>query len=318
MEKLSRKVSIIGCGRVGMKFAYSMAIKGLAREIVLVDYDNARAEGEAMDLCDGGPFLSPVDIYAGDYSDTANSELVIITAGAGRKPGQTRIDLVKGNVEIVKAIVPEIVKYSPDAVILVVSNPVDILSYVTYKVSGKPSSEIIGSGTLLDTARLINLLQAPFDVNMRSIYAPIFGEHGDTAFPAWSVATIGGVPLKDAFGALDNPSKIDYKAKLNNIFQEVKDRGKEIIKRKGETSSGIGLSMSRIAKAVLKDENSVLSVSVLLEDYHGVNDVYLSVPAIINKKGVKKVLKISFNDEEMKAFHHSAAEVKKVIKEIGF
>jgi L-lactate dehydrogenase len=317
METLARKVSIVGCGKVGMRYAYSMVIKGLVRELCLVDFYKEVAEGEAMDLSDGGPFLSSVDVYAGDYSDTANSELVIITAGAGRKPGQSRIDLVKGNVEIIKSIIPQVVKYSPNAIILVVSNPVDILSYVTYKVSGKPSNEIIGSGTLLDTARLINLLKGLFDVNLRSIYAPIFGEHGETAFPAWSKATIGGVPLEDAFEAFSNKN-INYKEELNRIFQEVKDRGKEIIKRKGETSYGIGLSMTRISKAVLKNEKSVLPVSTLLQDYHGVSDVYLSVPAIVGKKGIEKVLKVRFNDEEMKAFKYSADEVKKVIKEIGF
>jgi L-lactate dehydrogenase len=318
MLKITRKVSIIGCGRVGMRFAYFMMSRGLTRELVLVDYDKARAEGEAMDLSDGSPFVAPIDVHSGDYSDTANSELIIITAGSGRKPGQSRIDLVKGNVDIVKSIVPEIVKYSPDAVILVVSNPVDILSYVTYKISGKPSHEILGSGTLLDTARLVNLLRELFGVNVKSIYAPVFGEHGETAFPAWSKATVGGVPLEDAFEAFDNPSNINYKEELNHIFQEVKDRGREIIKRKGETSYGIGASMTSISKAILKDENSVLPVSTLLEDYHGISDVYLSVPAIVNKRGVKKVLTVRFNDEEMKAFHHSAEEVKKVIKEIGF
>jgi L-lactate dehydrogenase len=270
-----------------------------------------------MDLADGGPFLSSVDVYSGDYAETANSELVIITAGAGRKPGQSRIDLVKGNVEIIKSIVPQAVKYSPGAVFLIVSNPVDILSYVTYKISGKPSNEIIGSGTLLDTARLVNLLKGLFDVNLRSIYSPVFGEHGETAFPAWSKATIGGVPLEDAFAAF-NSKNVNYKEELSRIFQEVKDRGKEIIKRKGETSYGIGLSMTRISKAVLKNEKSVLPVSTLLQDYHGVSDVYLSVPAIVGKAGIEKVLKVRFSEEETAAFKHSAEEVKKVIREIGF
>ncbi|MDR1196488.1 MAG: L-lactate dehydrogenase [Endomicrobium sp.] len=317
MEKLARKVSIIGCGKVGMRYAYSMVIKGLARELCMVDYYNEIAEGEAMDLADGGPFLSSVDVYSGDYADIAGSELVIITAGAGRKPGQSRIDLVKGNAEIIKSIVPQIIKYAPSAIILVVSNPVDILSYVTYKISGKPSNEIIGSGTLLDTARLINLLKKLFDVNLRSIYAPVFGEHGDTAFPAWSKATIGGVPLEDAFEAF-NGKDMNYKEEIDRIFREVKDRGKEIIKRKGETSYGIGLSMTRISKAILKNEKSALSVSTYLEDYHGVGDVYLSVPAIVGKRGIEKVLKVRFNEEEMNAFKHSAQSVKQVIKEIGF
>ncbi|MCL1971643.1 MAG: L-lactate dehydrogenase [Endomicrobia bacterium] len=316
METLSRKVSIVGCGNVGMRYAYSMVIKGLARELCLVDLHKEIAEGEAMDLADGGPLLSSVDVYPGDYQDTANSELVIITAGSGRKPGQSRMDLVKGNVEIIKSVIPKVLKYSPNAVILVVSNPVDILSYAAYKISGKPSGEIIGSGTLLDTTRLVNLLKGLFDVNLRSIYAQVLGEHGETAFPVWSKATVGGVPLEDAFKAFNH--NVDYKAELERIFQEVKNRGKEIIKRKGETSYGIGLSMTRISKAVLKNEKSVLPVSVLLEDYHGVSDVYLSVPAIVGKKGIEKVLKVRFNDEEMKAFRHSAAEVKKVIKEIGF
>ncbi|MCL2335587.1 MAG: L-lactate dehydrogenase [Endomicrobia bacterium] len=343
MPNSIRKVSIVGCGNVGMRFAYSLVIEGIARELVLVDYMKEKAAGEAMDLSDGGPFISPIDIYSGDYSDTVGSDLVVITAGAGRKPGQTRMELAKGNVEIIKEIVSEIVKYSPEAVILMVSNPVDVLSYVAYKVSGKPSGQIIGSGTLLDTARLVNLLKDMFEVNVRSIYAPIFGEHGETAFPAWSKVTIGGMPVEDAFCSLTNTSEsrgaeaacgteavcgteaacgaeaaCGCKKELDRIFQETKDRGKEIIKRKGETSYGIGISLTKIAKAVLKDENSVLSVSTLLEDYYGISNVFLSVPAVINRQGVKKILKINFNEEEIKALHHSAEEVKKVIKEVGF
>ncbi|WP_373477154.1 L-lactate dehydrogenase [Candidatus Endomicrobiellum devescovinae] len=313
--KLSPKVCIVGCGNVGMRYAYSMMIGGVAREMVLVDYNKNKAEGEAMDLTHGAPFVSPIKIYAGDYKDSANSDLVVITAGRGQKQGETRIDLIKGNAEIFKTIIPEIVKYSPKAIILVATNPVDILSYITYKISGKPSREIIGSGTVLDTARFRYLISKELNVDSRNIHASIFGEHGDSEFPMWSKAVVGDIFFRDYF---ETQNKEKGEQKLKEIFEDVRDSAYEIIEKKGETSYGIGLSLTKISKAILKDQNSVLPVSSLLEDYYGINDVYLSVPAIVHKNGIRQVMKIDFDKEELKALQNSAAKIKEVIKASGF
>jgi L-lactate dehydrogenase len=315
MLKLSPKVCIAGCGNVGMRYAYSMMIGGIAREMVLVDYNKKKAEGEAMDLSHGAPFVSPIKIYSGDYTDSANSDLVVITAGRGQKQGETRIDLIKGNAEIFKTIIPEIVKYSPKAIILVATNPVDILSYITYKISGKPSREIIGSGTVLDTARFRYLISKELNVDSRNIHASIFGEHGDSEFPMWSKAVVGDIFFRDYFEA---QNKEKGEQKLKEIFEDVRDSAYEIIDKKGETSYGIGLSLTKISKAILKDQNSVLPVSSLLEDYYGINDVYLSVPAIVHKNGIRQVMKIDFDKEELKALQNSAAKIKEVIKASGF
>lgn len=319
MKSFTPKVSIIGCGNVGMRYAYSMIIKGIARELVLVDYNIKKAEGEAMDLSHGAPYVSPVKIYAGGYQDTANSDLAVITAGRGQKPGESRIDLVKGNAEILKTIIPQVVKYSPQAVILVASNPVDILSYIAYKISGKPSGEVIGSGTVLDSARFRYLIGRHCNVDSRSIHAFILGEHGDTEFPVWSKAMIGGVFFKDYCRVCDKENcSADEESKLKEIFEDVRDSAYEIIEKKGETSYGIGLALAKISSAVLKDENTILPVSSLLENYHGISDIYLSVPAVVHKSGIRQTLSVDFNAEELKFLQSSAQKVKEVIKASGF
>lgn len=322
MSKLSPKVSIIGCGNVGVRYAYSMIIKGIARELVLIDSNKRKAEGEAMDLSHGAPFVSPVNVYAGDYPDIADSDLVVITAGRGQKPGETRIDLVKGNAEIFKSIIPEVVKYAPKAIILIASNPVDILSYIAYKISGKSASEVIGSGTVLDSARLRYAIGRHCNVDVRNVHASIFGEHGDSEFPLWSSAMIGRVLFSkycaNCTNACNDVCCSKHETVREKIFEEVRDSAYEIIERKGETSYGIGLALARISKAILRDQNSILSVSSLLTDYYGVSDLYLSVPTIINKSGVRQTLKLDFNEEELNAFKKSAEQVKKVIRESGF
>jgi L-lactate dehydrogenase len=271
-----------------------------------------------MDLSHGAPYVSPVKIYAGDYPDTADSDLVVITAGRGQKPGETRTDLVKGNAEILKSIVPQVVKYSPKAIILVASNPVDILSYIAYKISGKPANEVIGSGTVLDSARFRYLIGKHCNVDSRSIHASVLGEHGDTEFPMWSKAMIGGVLFSQYCSVCKDKCGQDQKIMLEEIFAEVRDSAYEIIDKKGETSYGIGLALAKISKAILKDENSVLPVSSLLENYHGISDIYLSVPAVVHKTGVRQVLEADFNEKELKSFLYSAQQVKKVIRESGF
>ncbi|MDR2395556.1 MAG: L-lactate dehydrogenase [Endomicrobium sp.] len=315
MINLTPKVCIVGCGNVGMRYAYSMIISGVTREMVLVDYNREKAEGEAMDLSHGAPFVSPIKIYAGDYPDTANSDLVVISAGRGQKPGETRIDLIKANAEIFKTIIPEIVEYSPNAIILVATNPVDILSYITYKISGKPAKEVIGSGTVLDTARLRYLIGKELNVDSRNIHASIFGEHGDSEFPVWSKAVVGDVFFKEYFKYCN---KDNNETKLKKIFEDVRDSAYKIIEKKGETSYGIGLSLTKISKAILKNQNSVLPVSSLLENYYGISDLYLSVPAIVSRQGIRQVMKVEFDKLELEALKNSALKIKEVIKASGF
>ncbi len=313
---LKPKVSIIGCGSVGMRYAYALMIKGIAREITLVDVDMKKAEGEAMDLSHGLPYTDPVNIVAGEYKDTAGSDLVVVTAGKKRKAGQTRVDLLKDNIDLFKTIIPEIMKYAPDAILLIVSNPVDLLTYITYKISGKKSSKIIGSGTLLDTARLKNEISKNCNIDSRSIHAYILGEHGDSGFPVWSKAAVGGINIEKYCLLCDN--KCQYKKKLEEIFNNVKTSGSAIIARKGETSYGIGLALLKITQAILKNENAVLPVSVLIENIYGINDVYLSLPAVINSDGVRQVQNIELNDTEKQAFLKSANVLKQLLKEVGF
>ncbi|MDR0618063.1 MAG: L-lactate dehydrogenase [Endomicrobium sp.] len=316
MLNLSPKVCIVGCGNVGMRYAYSMIISGVAREMVLLDHNKDKAEGEAMDLSHGAPFVSPIKIYAGDYPDTVNSDLVVITAGRGQKYGETRIDLIKSNAEIFKTIVPEIVKYSPSAITLVATNPVDILSYITYKISGKPSKEVIGSGTVLDTARLRYLIGEELNVDSRNIHASIFGEHGDSEFAVWSKAVVGDMFFRDYFKECNN--KYSNDTKLRRIFEDVRDSAYKIIDKKGETSYGIGLALTKISKAILKNQNSVLPVSSLLEDYYGISDIYLSVPAIVHRQGIRQIMKVDFDKQELEALKSSASKIKEVIKASGF
>lgn len=316
MESLNPKISIIGCGNVGLRYAYALIMSGLARQMVLVDIDKKRVEGEVLDLSHTAPYVSPVEIIAGDYPDTKDSNLVVITAGKKQKVGQSRIDLVRDNVEIFKKIIPEIVKHSPSAILLIVTNPVDILSYATYKFSSKPAKEVIGSGTVLDTARFRFLLAKHCNIDPHNVHAYILGEHGDSEFPVWSRAMIGGILFKEYCPMCSRYAECKHNKELGNIFLEVKNSAYEIIEKKGETSHGIGLALVRITRAILHDENAILPVSSLVKGYLGIKDVYLSLPAILNKDGVKQVLQIKLAPEEQQAFKNSASAIKKVIKEI--
>ena len=317
MADLKPKISIIGCGNVGMRYAYALIMKGGVRQLVLVDLDQKRLKGEVMDLSHGAPYISPVEIIAGDYSHIKNSDLVVITAGKKQKPDQTRLDLAKDNVELYRKIIPEIVKYASSAILLIVSNPVDVLSYAAYKFSSKPKEKVIGSGTVLDTARFRFLLSKHCNVDPRNIHAYILGEHGDSEFPVWSRAMIGGVLFKDYCYICKKSATCQHDKELNKVFTEVKDSAYEIIERKQETSYGIGLALVRITQAIINDENAILPVSSLVENYLGIDDVYLSLPSVINKEGVREVLKIELNPQEKQAFKNSADAVKRVIRETG-
>lgn len=311
---LKPKVSVIGAGNVGIRYAYSLMLSGLARSIVIVDLDKERAEGEVLDLASGMPYISPVEIKVGEYSDLEGSDLIVITAGRKQKPGQTRLDLAKDNVNVYRQIIPQVMKYSPGAVFLIVTNPVDVLSYAAYKISGKPWQQVIGSGTVLDSARLRFLLSQHCNIDARNIHAYILGEHGDSEFPVWSKAMFGGTLLG---GYCSVCKKCNNKKVLEEIFKEVRDFAYKIIEKKGETSYGIGLALVRISEALLKDENSVLPVSCLVNGYYGINDLYMSLPAVVNKSGIREVFQIQLNQEEEVLLQNSAAAIKTVIQESG-
>lgn len=317
MAGLNPKVSVIGCGNVGVRYAYALAITGSAREIVLLDADRKKMEGEVMDLSHGAPFIPPVEIRAGDYADLAHSDIVAITAGRRQKPGQGRMDLARDNVELFRELVPRIVAHAPRALLLIVTNPVDVLSYAAYRISGKPPREVVGSGTVLDSARLRFLMARHCRVDARNVHAYVLGEHGDTEFPAWSCATIGGVRLADCCPGCWNGSICGRVEELRGIFLEVRDSAYEIIARKGETSYGIGLAMARITQAVLQDENAILPVSSLARDIPGVGEVYISRPAVVHRSGVRDVLRLNLADEEALALKRSAETVRRAIEECG-
>lgn len=311
---LKPKVAIIGAGNVGMRYAYSLMISGLSRSIVILDLDRKRAEGEALDLASGMPYLSPVDISVGEYADLEGADLIVITAGQKQKPDQSRLELAKGNVRIYKEIIPKITRYAQDAILLIVTNPVDVLAYAAHKISGKPWNKVIGSGTILDSARFRFLLSSHCNIDSRNIHAYILGEHGDSEFPVLSKAMLGGVLLDEHCPVC---SHCDHRQATQGIFEEVRDYAYKIIERKGETSYGIGLALVRISQAILKDENSILPVSCLVEDYYGVGDVYMSLPAVINKNGVREILKLELNEEEIGYFKKSAHTIKEAIRGSG-
>jgi L-lactate dehydrogenase len=317
MRDFKPKVSIIGCGSVGMRYAYALMMRGVARQIVIVDIDRKRLEGEVMDLSHGAPYLPPVEVTAGEYPDIVNSDLVVITAGKKQTPGQTRVELVRDNVEIFKKIIPEIVKYAPAAIFLVAANPVDILAYAAYKISSKPPREILSSGTVLDSARFRFLISRHCCIDPHNVHAYILGEHGDSEFAVWSKAMIGGILFADYCCVCRQKNNCRRDETFKSLFEEVRDSAYKIIEKKGETSYGIGLALARITQAVINDENAVLPVSSLVSYYYGVNDVYLSVPAVVNRTGVREILHIDFNAEEEESFRSSAAAVKKVIKDAG-
>jgi L-lactate dehydrogenase len=316
MKKLIPKISIIGCGNVGMEYAYAIIIKGLVRELILVDADQDKAEGNAMDLSHGAPYINPVQIEAGDYPDIADSDLIVITVGSKQKPGESRIDLVKKNAMLFTKIIPEINEISPDSIILIASNPVDVLSHVSYKLSGKHYSKVFGSGTSLDTARFRFILGEHCNVNPKNVHAYILGEHGDSEFAVWSSAMIGGT-LFDEYCHISNKNiECDSQTKAQ-LVNRVRNSAYKIIEKKGETSFGIGLALAQITKSIVNDENTILPVSTLIQDYLGVEDIFLSLPTIINGQGISSPLKIQLNTEEKSQFTDSANKIRKIIDSLN-
>ncbi len=315
MKNSVSKVVIIGAGSVGSTFAFSLMRTGLTREIVLIDKDENRANGECMDLNHGAAFVPPVKIYPAGYEGCKNADIVVITAGVKQKAGESRIDLLQRNAGIMKEIVGNIIQYTKDAILLIVSNPVDILTYVAMKVSGFPKKKVIGSGTVLDTSRFRYLLSEHCRVDARNVHAYIIGEHGDTELAVWSQANIGGMRLSK-YCPLCNRQGCNYKEDLQKIFEEVKNSAYKIIEFKGATYYAIGLSLVKIVSAILRDENSVLPVSGYLENRHGVSDVYLSIPAIVNRNGIERQLEIELSKEEEVQFRASAEKLKAEIERL--
>lgn len=313
MNSKGNKISVIGAGFVGSTTAYALMISGLASEIVIVDINKEKAQGEAMDLSHGESFVKPVDIISGDYKDTKDSDIVIITAGISIKQGQTRLDIIQKNLEIFKVMIPEIVKYNPNAILLVVSNPVDILSYITYKLSGFPKERVIGSGTVLDTSRLRFGLSRHFDVDIRNIHTYVMGEHGDSEFAAWSLTSIAGMNIQEYCRNLcvECDSSIQ-----EDLLLDVKNAGYKIVQMKGATNYAVALAVRRITEAILRNENSILTVSNLLSGEYGVKDIYMGIPAIVGSGGVKKALEVPLNTEENNKLYSSFNALNEVIKNI--
>lgn len=302
-----RKCAVIGCGFVGATAAFSLAQSSLFSEMVLIDIDRKKAEGEAADISHALPLISPMDIYAGDYSDLADANLIIITAGAAQLPGQTRTDLVESNTKIFKSIVSNIAKYNTEGILLVVTNPVDVLTYVTLKISGFPPERVIGSGTVLDTARLKYLVGRHLDVDPRNVHTFIIGEHGDSELPVWSSANVSGVDLNKFCENCHTHCDMNS---LQNLFNDVKMSAYKIIEAKGATYYAIAESVRRIASAIMRDENTILPVSTLASGHYGLDDVCLGLPCIVGRNGIKQVLEIPLNDTEHSLLVKSADKLK--------
>ena len=316
MSKVNdRKVAIIGCGFVGSSSAFALMQSGLFSEMVLIDADVNRAEGEALDISHGLPFAKPMKIYAGSYEDIADAAIVIVTAGAGQKPGETRLDLVKKNVEIFKSIIPEIAKQDFNGILLIVANPVDILTYVAAKLSKLPQGRVFGSGTVLDSARLKYLLGEHLDVDNRSVHAFIIGEHGDSEMAAWSSANVSGIPLNDF---CEMRGYFKHEESMKKILEEVKNSAYEIIEKKHATYYGIAMSVRRICEAIIRDEKSILPVSSIQKGEYGIENVALSIPAIVGREGVERVVPIKLSDTEKEELIKSANTLKNVLDTVEF
>ena len=304
------KVALIGTGFVGSSYAFALLNQGITEDLVLIDINKEKSEGDAMDLNHGLPFApSRTKIWFGSYADCSDADLVVLTAGANQKPGETRLDLVEKNITIFSGIVKEIMNSGFDGIFLVATNPVDILTYAVWKFSGLPKERVIGSGTILDTARFRFLLGDYFDVDPRNVHGYIIGEHGDTELPVWSNADIAGTPISQW---AKKKSDFDQK-ELNQLFENVRDAAYQIIERKGATYYGIAMGLVRLTKAILRNENSVLTVSAYLDGEYGQSDIYIGVPAVVNRNGVREVVQLELIEEEQRKFSHSVEVLKQTM-----
>ncbi len=308
------RIAIVGAGNVGATFAYSLLLSGLAAEIVLIDVNRSKAEGEAMDLNHAVPMAHPARIWAGDYQDCAGAAVTVITAGSAQRPGETRLDLVQRNAGILRPMVESIVKYNPKGMLLIASNPVDVLTYAAWKYSGLSKERVIGSGTILDTARFRYLLSDYFGVDARSVHAYIIGEHGDSEVPVWSLANIAGMRLA-VYSEANCVSCSDED--MERIFAQTRDAAYHIIERKGATYYAVASGLTRIVEAILRDQSTVLSVSSLIEDYYGINDVYLSLPTVVSSKGIEHFIKLELDEKEAAGLRKSAEVLRGILTQLN-
>jgi len=313
MQKQERKVVVIGAGSVGTTYIYALMHTGIAGEIVLIDLDQKRVKGEVMDLEHGLAFVQPVTIRSGDYSDCADANLIVVTAGAKQIPGQSRLDLIQRNADIVKSICDGIKKSDSDAVLLMVANPVDALTQVALKRLGWPRERVIGSGTVLDSARFRSMLSRHCGVDTRNVHAYILGEHGDSEVAAWSMTHVAGVPMEDYCAICRG---CDPKKGHEDIFHRVRDSAYHIIDYKGSTYYAIGLSLTRISGAILRNEHSILTVSLLLQGEYDIDNICLSIPCVVGKTGVERIITVSLSEDEQTALKASAQTLRKVLNSI--
>ena len=307
------RVAVVGMGNVGATFAYALLLSGLAAEIVLIDVNRAKVEGEAMDLNHAVPFTHPTKVWAGDYSDCAGAAVTVLAAGAAQAPGETRLDLVKKNAAIWREIVPKVATHNPGGILLIATNPVDVLTYAAWKLSGLPPQRVMGSGTILDTARFRYLLSHRLGVDARSVHAYIIGEHGDSEVPIWSLANIAGMRLPEFYAA---QGIIYERQELEEIFRQTRDVAYRIIERKGATYYAVSAGLMRITQAILRNQRTVFSVSSLINDYYGLNDVCFSLPTVVDRGGVEQVLRLTLDSVEVDKLRASAQLLKNVIESL--
>ena len=309
------KITVIGSGSVGSTIAYSLTVMGLASEIVMIDINGEKAIGEALDIRQGIPFCNPTIVYAGDYEDAEGSDIVIITSGVARKPGQSRLDLAQTNVNILKSVADQIVKHAPDATYVIVSNPVDVLTYVFCKHTGIPEERVIGSGTILDTARFRARIAEYYSVNQKNVHGYVLGEHGDSGFVPWSIANISNVPIEEYHKAILN-SEENRALDKYEVEEYVRKSGASVIQRKGATFYAVSMSVCHICKCLLSGIDTTLTVSTMLHGEYGIDDVCLSLLNIVGEKGAHTKIMLPLTDEEIKALHKSAESLKEVINSI--
>lgn len=314
---MKKKVTIIGAGSVGATTAFALLARNEASEVVLIDINTEKALGEALDIKQATPFIDNCDIYAGSYRDAVDSDVVVITSGVGRKPGQTRLELVQTNVEIIQKISTEIVKYAPNAIYILVANPVDILTYAFLKYTGLPKNQVLGTGTVLDTIRLRTRLAEIYNVNKQQVHANILGEHGDTSFVAWSTATIAGIPVDEYNASIATPYNIPTEYKREDVENYVRKSGGKIISRKGCTVYGIGMSTTHIIKALSGSAETAITVSSLHDGEYGISDVCLSSLSLVDSTGVRSIITQKLTDDELQKLYASAQALKEVIKSAG-
>ena len=310
------KITVIGTGSVGATIAYTLTTSGIASEIVMIDINGEKAIGEALDIRQGTPFCNPCSVYAGNYEDAEGSDIVVITSGVARKPGQSRLDLAQTNVNVIKSIAPQITKYAPDAVYVIVSNPVDVLTYVFCKCSGIPEHRVIGSGTILDTARLRSRLSEYYSISQQTVHAYVLGEHGDSSFVPWSIANISNVPV-ETYGKTVLNAEVDFPVlNYDEVEEYVRKSGADVIQRKGATFYAVSMSVCHLCKCILSGIDTTLTVSTMLHGEYGLDDICLSLLCVVDQNGAHSKILLPLTDDEVAKLHKSADSLRDVINSI--